>query len=122
MATRLEEQGTLQCAHEPDQTTGWRLWYGCRIRLHDGSPCAAVRAEAADCSEEGGALRVAPTFQSALQHYAHSCRHYSPCAARLRSRVSAGAEGILPSVIRSRRCVGSEHASSAAGFRITPIR
>src|SRR6267378_7586224 len=71
MATRLEEQGTLQCAHEPDQTTGWRLWYGCRIRLHDGSPCAAVRAEAADCSEEGGALRVAPTFQSALQHYAH---------------------------------------------------
>src|SRR5260221_1082112 len=52
MATRLKEQGTLQCAQEPDQTTGRRLRHRRRIRLHDGPPRAAVRAETADCAEE----------------------------------------------------------------------
>src|SRR6266550_814734 len=58
MATRLEEQGTLQCAHEPDQTTGRRLRYGCRIRLHHGPPRPAVGSKTANCAEEVGWRRT----------------------------------------------------------------
>src|SRR6266540_1208538 len=56
MAARLGEEGTLQRAHEPAETTGRRLRRGRRIRLHDGSPRAAIRAQTAGRAEEGGAL------------------------------------------------------------------
>src|SRR6266446_848471 len=52
MATRLEEQGALQRAHGNPQTTRRRLRCGCRIRLHDGSSRAAVRAETAGRAED----------------------------------------------------------------------
>src|SRR5216117_3800521 len=56
MATRLGEKGTLRRPHEVASSTGRGLRSRGGICLHDGSPRAANRAEAASCAEEGGPL------------------------------------------------------------------
>ena len=38
------------------EAAGWCLWRWSRIRLHDGSPRAAVGAEAAGCAEESSLI------------------------------------------------------------------
>src|SRR5260221_14198092 len=58
MAARLGEEGTLHCAHESAQIAGRRLRHRRRIRLHHGSPRAAVSPQAASRAEDA-ALRVA---------------------------------------------------------------
>src|SRR5439155_24855463 len=65
MAARLGQAGTLRRAHGYSKATGRRVRRRGGIRLHDGSPRAAIGEETADRAEEVGAPRVAQTFQSA---------------------------------------------------------
>src|SRR5438093_1205223 len=66
MAARLGQAGALRRAHGYSKATGRRLRRRGGIRLHDGSPRSAVRAETAGRAEEGRTPRVAQTFQSGV--------------------------------------------------------
>src|SRR6266478_5206866 len=94
MATRLEKQGTLQRAHGYPQATGGRLRQRRRIRLYDGSPRAAVRAQTASRAEASGALkRIKPRMNT-------DRRNGMPIHVAITRRVRAGCEAEFQQALR----------------------
>ena len=125
------KQRALQRAHGHSQTTGAALtasasntptrWFTTRRSRRRSRRSCRRRRRIESSRNRYATIRVVRAVASILTH-AHPHRHHPSRAARLRSRVSAGAARVLSNVVRARRRAGRKHAHAAARFGLARIR